>query len=491
MTTSRARILVADDDAAVVQTVLWVLREHGYEVSAAADSETLFSQLEQHPPDLLILDAIEDADAFTLLERIKREPRWREMPVLVVADQPREDAAVRTLGLGASDFVRKPFRVRELLARIEAQLRVRRMLLDARTALQLAEEELARVRREADTRRKLVDIVHEVTGEVSAEEIFHLLARRVARALELSHCSVILARPGDATGRVATAFENPGMRDREIELARYPEIRTALQHGRAVLVEDISRSPLHAGVKQLWEDEGTEVSVGSVIALPFELDQRQAGVFFLRRTVGDTPLTRDDAAFAEAVIHAAVAAIQRAHLLEMTRADNARLEALALTDPLTLVLNRRALVDRLATEMDRAHRYGSVLTILMVDLDHFKDVNDTHGHIVGDEVLRKVAKILATEARSSDFVARFGGEEFVIVLPETAGDGAMVFAERILELVAAERFELAGADSFAITASIGLASYPAPDVHDLEGLCTAADAALYRAKAAGRNRVMV
>ncbi len=490
MSASKARILVADDDAAVVRTVCWVLREQGYDVVAAADSETVFEQLEHHAPDLVILDGIADLDAFAVLDRIKREPRWRDLPVLVVADQPREDAAVRTLGLGASDFVRKPFRVRELLARIEAQLRVRHMLLDARGALRLAEEELARVRREAETRRKLVDIVHEVTGEVSAEEIFHLLARRVARALDLSHCSVILARPGDATGRVATAFEDPTMRDREIELARYPEIRTALEHGQAVLIEDLRRSPLHAGVRQRWQDEGTTVAIGSIIALPFDLDEEQAGVFFLRRTTAAAPLTREDAAFAEAVVHAAVAAIQRAHLLDVTRADNARLEALAQTDPLTLVLNRRALGDRLATELDRAHRYGSILTILMVDLDHFKDVNDTHGHLVGDEVLQTVARILATEARSSDFVARFGGEEFVIVLPETGVDGAMVFAERILELIGEQSFD-PGRATFSVTASIGLASYPAPDVRDLEGLFTAADNALYRAKAAGRNRVML
>src|SRR5581483_10716319 len=148
-----------------------------------------------------------------------------------------------TLGLGAADFVRKPVRVRELLARIQAQLRVRAALHAAREELRTKDVELRRAREEAESRRKLVDILHEVTGDLSADEIYHLAARRVARALSLSHCSVILARPGDRLGIVATAYENPALRNLEIELARYPEIRAALDSGRPILIEDLSTSP--------------------------------------------------------------------------------------------------------------------------------------------------------------------------------------------------------------------------------------------------------
>src|SRR5690606_2168319 len=140
------RILIADADPAAVQTVSWVLREQGYDVHSAADSETLFERLATVEPELLLLDGLTDGAGLDLLERIKGEPRWRDLPVLVVAEQPPEDAAVWTFGMGASDFLRKPFRVRELLARVEAQLRVRRMLVEAREALRSAEAELQRVR---------------------------------------------------------------------------------------------------------------------------------------------------------------------------------------------------------------------------------------------------------------------------------------------------------------------------------------------------------
>jgi len=311
----------------------------------------------------------------------------------------------------------------------------------------------------------------------------------VARALDLSHCSVVLARPGDRVGVVATAYENPLLRDLEVQLDRYPEIRAALDHGRPVLISDLRTSPMFAEARKVWQREGTQVVIRSLIALPFTLDRLQAGVFFLRRTQDEPALTQEDVEFADSVIKAAVSVIQRAQALETTKADNARLEALALTDPLTQVLNRRALTLRLTAELDRARRYSSVVTLLMVDLDHFKRINDTHGHLVGDEALREVAAMLRHAVRSVDVVARYGGEEFVVVLPETGEEGSIVFAERLRELIASHQFHVAGRPPLSLTVSIGVATFPAPRVESVEDLFARADAALYRAKADGRDTV--
>ena len=485
-----ARILVVDDDPGMLQTITWILKEHGYEVASAQGGAAMWEQLDVRLPDLVLLDVVmPGADGFELLEQLKSDERWRELPVLMVSSLPPEEATVKTLGLGAADFVRKPFRVRELLARIQAQLRAHHELARARAALRETEEELARAREEAESRRKLVDILHEVTGDLSSDEIYHLLARRVARALDVSHCSVILAKPGDRIGTVATAYENPALRNLEIGIDRYPEIRAALDHGRPVLIEDLQTSPLYRDIRKVWEAEGTPVSIRSVIALPFTLDRLQAGVFFLRRVEGEPPLTHDDVEFADAVVRAAVASIQRAQLIENTRADNARLEALAHTDPLTQVLNRRALTIRLASELDRARRYDSVLSLLMIDLDHFKRINDTHGHLVGDDVLRDVAGMLQAAVRSVDLVARYGGEEFVVVLPETAEGGAIAFAERLRERVEAHEFRSGERLRLRMTLSVGVATFPSPRVDSGEDLFARADAALYRAKVDGRNQV--
>src|SRR5690606_19284087 len=212
-------------------------------------------------PELLLIDGVRDAAGLDLLRALKGEPRWRDIPVLVVADHPPDDAAVWTFGMGAADFLRKPFRVRELLARMEAQLRVRRMLLDAREALRTAESELQRVRDEADSRRRLVDIVHEVTGELVPTEIYARLTRKVGQELNLSHASVVLAQPGDEAGIVAAAFENPSLREYPVDLSRYPEITTALDQRRLVLVEDVASSAVYAHTRARWESEGTVVSV--------------------------------------------------------------------------------------------------------------------------------------------------------------------------------------------------------------------------------------
>ena len=485
-----SRILVADDDPAILQTISWVLKEHGYDVVAAQGGQALFEQLEARLPDLVLLDVImPDADGYQVLERIKQDDRWRDLPVLMVSSLPPEEATVKTLGLGAADFIRKPFRVRELLARIQAQLRVRAVIRSAREALQTTEEELLRAREEAESRRKLVDILHEVTGDLSADEIYHILARRVARALSISHCSVVLARPGDRTGIVATAFENPALRNLEIQIDRYPEIRAALDHGRAVLIEDVKTSPLYAEIRKQWESEGRHVIIRSVIALPFSLDRLQAGVFFLRRTEDEPKLTQEDVEFADAVIKAAVASIQRAQVIETAKEENARLEALAHTDPLTQVLNRRALTQRLASELDRARRYEGVIALLMIDLDHFKRINDTYGHLVGDDVLREFAIILTSAVRSVDMVARYGGEEFVVVLPETGAEGAIAFAERIRERIEGHAFRSGDRLTLRLTTSIGVATFPSSRVESVEDIFARADAALYRAKAEGRNRV--
>jgi two-component system cell cycle response regulator len=362
-----------------------------------------------------------------------------------------------------------------------------------RASLRKTEAELQRVRQEAENKRHLVDIMHDVMGNLSTEEIFHMVARRLARALQLSHSSVILAKPGDVRGTVATAFEQPNLQNLEIELDRYPEVSAALEQRRPVLIQDLQTSPWYARLREQWERDGTRINVRSIIALPFSFEKMRTGVFLLRRTVDQEPLAASDVEFADTVIKSAVNAIEQAHAIEQAKADNARLEALAHTDPLTHLLNRRALTIRLVSELERVRRYNSPLTMLMIDLDHFKLVNDTYGHLVGDEVLRGIAGILQRSVRSVDMVARYGGEEFVVVLPETGEQGAVTFAERIRERVELHHFPAERNKSGAakVTVSIGVSSFPSPNVESAEDLFARSDAALYRAKELGRNKVCV
>lgn len=487
----RMRILVTDDDPSVLESVTWLLEESGFDVTPARSGEECLGLLDQRRPDLLVLDlALPDTEGYALLERLKSDPERVDLPVLVLSALPPEEAAVRALGLGAVDFVRKPYRPKELVARVQAHLRHSAIVRSTRDALVRTEAALAQAQEDSESRRKLVDILHEVTLDLSVTELYQLLVGRAARALGVSHCSVILASPGSRTAQVVAAVENPKVNNLDVRLDRYPELQAALETGQPVLVEDVASHPLYDGVRQLWNLEGLEVEIRSVIALPFTVDRGAYGVFLVRRTRTQDSFGPADLEFAQAVVTAAVAVIQRARMVEHTMADNARLEQLAQTDPLTQLLNRRALTERITAEMERALRYDSSLALLMVDLDHFKKINDTWGHLIGDDVLRDTAELLRELVRENDLVARYGGEEFVIMLPETDDAGADRFAERVRTAVKARPFAARpGEEPIRLTTSIGVATFPAARIETVEDLFAFADAALYRAKADGRDRV--
>lgn len=170
------------------------------------------------------------------------------------------------------------------------------------------------------------------------------------------------------------------------------------------------------------------------------------------------------------------------------------LELENITDPLMAIHNRRYLERRLKEEVERADRYGLALSLLMIDVDHFKNINDTFGHLTGDHVLVGLGKLIGDVCRDSDIAARYGGEEMVIILPNTAAAGALKFAERLRQMV--ESASLLPADASKdgqpapVTISIGVAQLD-EQVRGVAGILASADKAVYGAKRAGRNRIAV
>jgi len=164
------------------------------------------------------------------------------------------------------------------------------------------------------------------------------------------------------------------------------------------------------------------------------------------------------------------------------------METLAMTDQLTGLFNRRHFESAIVKEFSRTVRYGNPMSCLMIDIDHFKRINDDYGHHTGDEVLKEISQLMVGCIREADTVARWGGEEFIIMLPETTKESALQVASRLLTSVSTHKFALL---SKQVTVSLGLASIPEPSIDSSEKLIAASDRALYEAKANGRNRVEV
>jgi two-component system cell cycle response regulator len=181
-------------------------------------------------------------------------------------------------------------------------------------------------------------------------------------------------------------------------------------------------------------------------------------------------------------------------LQERLREARRQLEEQSVTDALTGLKNRRFFDERLHEEFRRAQRYGDTLSLIMIDLDHFKDVNDRHGHPAGDVVLREAAALIRASIRDPDICARYGGEEFAVILPKTHMTGALAVAERIWKELENREYVVPANGTPAprkvrVTASLGIAFYPSKDISSGELLVRFADQALYNAKRGGRNSI--
>jgi diguanylate cyclase (GGDEF)-like protein len=243
----------------------------------------------------------------------------------------------------------------------------------------------------------------------------------------------------------------------------------ALATGRSVIVDNVQTAPGYvAGL----------AGVASEMCLPLVAHGQTLGVLVLD-SARPAAFRPPDTEALQSVADMCAIAIQNAHSFE-------RVQQMAEIDGLTGIYNRRHLERRLVAELERMARYQHGMAVLMVDIDHFKRVNDEFGHLLGDEVLRHISVVLTRSLRKLDILCRYGGEEFAILLPETTAENAVNVAEKLRRKIEAHNF--AGVPR-PVTVSIGHADYPKHGVTRDE-LIKAADAALYAAKQAGRNRVI-
>jgi len=251
------------------------------------------------------------------------------------------------------------------------------------------------------------------------------------------------------------------------------------QRATALLVRDVERDPRTA------RHNRPRFKSKSLISIPFLLNDEVLGVLNLSDKGDLTQFSEADLKLLTTFSAFASLAIERIQ----AREENCRLEQLSCTDPLTGSYNRRFLNARLEEEVNRSQRQELEFTLLFIDMDHFKGYNDRFGHLAGDEALVKTTLIVKSNLREMDILARFGGEEFCVLLPGTSKRRGQLVAERIRLGVERERFQGAeGPGPGRLTVSLGVATYP-EDGSTVTSLLNASDAALYQAKASGRNRI--
>lgn len=468
-------ILTCRRDPDALRALEEFLSEEGHSVRSLEDGDEILQHLSAQGPDLVLVDeSVTDPTPLRIVKHLRRRPGGHHIPVIIVSSQAQGDEAAAAIKAGASDYIRKPFNVEEVLVRIEAQIAQGRLLREAK--------------READTRAIVLDVVHDVTASLSSEEIFQILVRRISQLFQIRRCSMILINESGDRGTVVAAHDDPSINSLSIDLTRYPEIRQAVETGAPVLVKNLRGSALFEQIRPLWETEKIDVDIRSIIAVPFVFDKGRSGVFFLRSKPDEPALDEEAVSIASDIVQGTVRSLNRAALFESVMSHQEQLEVLAKTDELTGCLSRRFLMERLENELERAARYQRLLGIVMFDIDDFKSLNDTHGHTTGDAALRTVGEVLRRSLRTADFVGRYGGDEFVLVLPETSAVGTHRLAERIRNGISRRLWELRGRE-MRLTVSGGVAGFPDRGVVTPEDLIDRADQALYEAKAAGRNKV--
>lgn len=452
-----ARVLVVDDVPPNVKLLEAKLTSEYFDVLTAFSGPEALDVISREHPDIILLDVMMPGmDGFEVCRRIKSDPATAHIPVVMVTalDQPSDRVA--GLEAGADDFLTKPVQDLALFARVRSLVRLKVMMDELRnreatgaTMGWESEEEVA------------IQMAEAAYGSILVVDEQERVLERIAKALSDVGDLTFIAGGDDAAERAReknfdliivslTMRNTDGLRVcsklRSFEETRHVPILVMVDDGNTKLL-----------VRAL------EMGVNDYVVRP--VDRME----FLARV--KTQLKRKK--YADQLW-------ENFHLSMQ----------LATTDAVTGLYNRHYLTSHMDTRMQAAHNSGKPLSVMMMDIDHFKVVNDTHGHAIGDIVLKEFANRVAKNIRGVDLAARYGGEEFVVMMPETPTDWAYMIADRLREEVCENLFEV-GLDAGPIGISVSIGVATSEKGQSPSQLLEEADKALYTAKANGRNKVVI
>ncbi|NHQ89886.1 two-component system response regulator [Janthinobacterium lividum] len=450
---SKGEVLIVEDTPASLKLLSDLLGGAGYAVRQAPNGELALWTAQARPPELILLDVrMPGLDGFEVCRRLKEIPSLRQVPVIFLSAQYDTDDKVRGFALGAVDFIAKPFQAEEILARTDAHVRL------ARAQLQLAQERANLERRVAERTAELEQVASTLAREVQIRRANEELLRLSGQVFEATQDAILIT---DAAGVIVTA--NPAFT--RITGYAAPE----------VVGTDILR--LHA--------EHTGEAVLQAMRQGLRSSGCWSGEVQTRRKSGDTYPCLLSASTVHGPDGAVVNYIGVFLDISERKAEQHLIDFLSYHDALTGLPNRVLLRERFEQARANALRDGQQVVLMCLDLDRFKNINDSHGQAVGDKALQVVARFLSGCVQEGDTVVRQGGDEFQILLQDDALLGRTLGLAQTILAGLREELSVDG-ERLALTTSIGIAMCPA-DGDSLDDVLRHADTALVRAKEMGRD----
>lgn len=441
------QVLVIDDEESIQKSLSLVLTEEGYDASVSGTGNGGLEMLKQGHYDAVILDyKLPDTNGVDVAKAIReRDP---DIPIIFITAYSSIETALTVMKLGAFDFLEKPLKRDDILSAVKRSLLTRKFFEKTR---------------EAADRPRILVVDDEHVVRLGLEETFKSAGYyckscssglEAIRKVEEELFNIILVdlKLGDTEGtEVVKKIREHFPEMMAIIITGVPSIDSAVAAMKASAFDYITK-PLDS------EDVLSRIKLG--------WEKHRQGIL-VKQLLHNLQVTN----------------------LELERA-NQKLTSLSTTDDLTSLYNHRHVMEALEIEYQKARRFHKPLTIMMIDLDHFKSVNDRYGHQSGDKLLTEFGMFLKEQMRSIDIVGRYGGEEFCVILPETDIAGAAVAGEKLRLAIAQKAFTMMEGITVNITASLGISSVQDEGVDSADAMLNYADSALYEAKLRGRNRVV-
>lgn len=452
----RHRILIADDEPLDVKLLKASLSCEGYKVFSAHDGPEALEQVEAIQPDLILLDILMPTlDGYEVTRRLKASAKTRDIPIILITSLTGIDDKSKGMQAGADEFLNKPVNTTELLARVKSLIRLKKY------------QEQSRSRNES-----------KASFGISTKSI-------ASSSVEKEMPVVLLVEDDEKDLRLLKACLNGQALQMKCVRTGEEALSFCLEQKVDLLILDVILPGISGFdvCRQLKNnDTSRKIQILMVTSLN-DLESRIKGIEFGTDDFLIKPIHKD-----EFIVRVRALLRKKSYLDMLTKKCESALYA-AITDELTCLYNRDYTNHFMDYEIKRCDRQNQTMGLVMIDIDDFETVNGTHGHFMGDRILKKVGTLIRNQIREIDLAARYGGEEFAVVLPYVIQAEAEDIAERIRKTVSAFDFlNHQGGPALKITISLGIALYP-EHAKTVTGLVGNADMALYCAKRDGKNRV--